>query len=240
MKTKKVLTVIFTIAVTINSFSVRAQVKVGSNPTTISSTSNLEVEATNGVKTVIEKSNGNVGIGSVTPTNGLHVKAAANPVRFEGIQSGSGANLVIDPSGIVKSENIATAKLILVLRRNTAWTATTNHVIPWDGEEYDPENAFTPGASSYIIKKTGLHQIFLNASVSGPASFTVGSSWYLRILKNGGTIAASDAVRSAGASSTVFSVEQFNAGDVISVDFGGSTADSVNPGITKLSVFRID
>ncbi len=45
----------------------QAQVKIGSNPNTISTNVNLEVEASNGLKTVITKDSGSVGIGTNTP-----------------------------------------------------------------------------------------------------------------------------------------------------------------------------
>ncbi len=45
----------------------QAQVKIGSNPSTISTNVNLEVEASNGLKTVITKDSGSVGIGTNTP-----------------------------------------------------------------------------------------------------------------------------------------------------------------------------
>jgi len=55
------------------SNSAFAQVKIGSNPTVIGANSNLEVEATSGNKTVIQKDNGNVGIGTDAPGAKLHV-----------------------------------------------------------------------------------------------------------------------------------------------------------------------
>ncbi|WP_420153872.1 tail fiber domain-containing protein [Siphonobacter sp.] len=50
-----------------------AQVKVGSNPTTIGTNTYLEVEADNAFKTTIKKDNGFVGIGTATPLTHLHV-----------------------------------------------------------------------------------------------------------------------------------------------------------------------
>ncbi len=50
-----------------------AQLKTGSNPETITSTANFEVEASSGSKTVIDKTTGNVGIGLTTPSSTLSV-----------------------------------------------------------------------------------------------------------------------------------------------------------------------
>jgi hypothetical protein len=52
----------------LKSAQVSAQVKIGSNPATITSNTNLEVEATNGSKTVISKNNGFIGVNTTAPT----------------------------------------------------------------------------------------------------------------------------------------------------------------------------
>ena len=54
-------------------FTAQGQVKIGSNPTVITPTSNLEIEAANGHKTAVRKDNGFVGVGTVTPNTHLHV-----------------------------------------------------------------------------------------------------------------------------------------------------------------------
>lgn len=42
------------------------------------------------------------GIGVTLPTNALHVYASADPLKLEGVQNGTGENLVIDANGVVK------------------------------------------------------------------------------------------------------------------------------------------
>ncbi|CAI9429940.1 Fimbrillin family protein [Candidatus Ornithobacterium hominis] len=50
---------------------------------------------------------GNVGIGDVgVPTNILHVKADADPLKLEGLQAGTGEALVVGTDGVVKKEAI--------------------------------------------------------------------------------------------------------------------------------------
>lgn len=61
----KLKSLIFGFASLVITVTVQAQVKIGANPTTIGSNSALEVEAINGNKTIIQKDNGNVGIGDV-------------------------------------------------------------------------------------------------------------------------------------------------------------------------------
>ena len=52
---------------------------------------------------------GSVGIGAATPTNKLHVTAAANPVRFEGLQAGASADSLVttDPNGVLRKRTVA-------------------------------------------------------------------------------------------------------------------------------------
>jgi hypothetical protein len=61
MKKNVLLIVLF---YTINLYS---QMKIGANPTTINSKSNLEIEATNGVRMAVVRDSGNVGIGTLAP-----------------------------------------------------------------------------------------------------------------------------------------------------------------------------
>jgi hypothetical protein len=87
------------------SFGASAQVKIGSNPTTINTNTNLEVEATDATRLRVNKDNGNVGIGTTAaPTNKLQVTATADPLKLEGLQAGAVADnfLVVDANGVVK------------------------------------------------------------------------------------------------------------------------------------------
>ena len=59
----------------------QAQMKVGANPQSLAADTNLQVEATtnasDGGQFVVKKSTGNVGIGTLAPTNTLHIGRAA-------------------------------------------------------------------------------------------------------------------------------------------------------------------
>lgn len=70
--------IITTAALLFGTVTVQAQVKIGSNPTVISPNANLEVEATNGDKTVIRKDIGDVGIGTISPAERMHVITTGN------------------------------------------------------------------------------------------------------------------------------------------------------------------
>ncbi len=51
------------------------------------------------------RGNGNLGIGNSAPTNILHISAATDPVRIEGLQAGTATNniIVADATGVLKS-----------------------------------------------------------------------------------------------------------------------------------------
>ena len=98
---KNVFLILILLQLSINAFS---QIKVGKNPTSISTNSNLEVEANDGTKTTITKDNGRMGVGTINPSNLLHVKSNNDPVRFEGLSTGTihDSLLIVNDSGIVR------------------------------------------------------------------------------------------------------------------------------------------
>ncbi|MCX8051288.1 MAG: hypothetical protein N3B17_05265, partial [Chlorobi bacterium] len=65
---------------------------------------------TNNTERVRVDASGNVGIGTTTPTNTLHVNASADPVRFEGIQTDATPTqvLTVAANGVVKKANVST------------------------------------------------------------------------------------------------------------------------------------
>jgi hypothetical protein len=91
-----------------------ARVKIGTNPTTIGSNSNLEVEAINGSKTVITKDLGKVGIGTNTSASQLYVIATADPLKLEGLQNGATTDehLVVDANGVVRKKIVTATENI--------------------------------------------------------------------------------------------------------------------------------
>ena len=80
------------------AFQANAQVKVGSNPTTISSNANLEVEATNASKTVITKDLGRLGVNTTSPTTTLDVNGNAR-VQTAAENSASIKTVKLDADG---------------------------------------------------------------------------------------------------------------------------------------------
>lgn len=78
MKTNIKFSIAFAL-VSLFTLKVDAQVKIGSNPTTINTNTNLEVEATDATRFRVNKDNGNVGIGTIAaPSNKLQVRATVS------------------------------------------------------------------------------------------------------------------------------------------------------------------
>src|SRR4051794_14684055 len=85
---------------------VLAQVKIGSNPTTINAATNLDVESTNGTHLRVNQVDGKTGIGTTAaPTNQLHIKAVSDPLRVEGLQAGTSTDTYVttDATGVFHS-----------------------------------------------------------------------------------------------------------------------------------------
>lgn len=88
MKTKRLLSITFFVAATVLTNGSFAQVKIGSNPTTITSGANLDVEAGNNTHTVVMQS-GAVGVNTVVPQAWLDVRGTTKILANTGTQTGT-------------------------------------------------------------------------------------------------------------------------------------------------------
>ncbi len=98
----KINCLLFTLTTLTWFTTAKAQVKIGANPASIGGTSNLEVEAANGNKTIIQKDNGNVGIGTTSPGAKLEVNngTTAGAVKLVDGTQGIGKVLTSDANGV--------------------------------------------------------------------------------------------------------------------------------------------
>lgn len=121
-------------------FIANAQLKVGVNPTTISSNANLQVESSIGNQVIITRDSSRIGIGTLTPSNPLHVVSSSNPLRLVGLQSGaiSDSILVSDANGVVKQ--ISSSRFSSTSNTQPWFSSTTN-----TGATSNTENIYQMG-----------------------------------------------------------------------------------------------
>jgi hypothetical protein len=149
-------------------------------------------------------SGGNVGIGVTTPSTALHVKAAANPVRFEGVQSGtvSDSLVTIDGTGVVHrltnespASSFAASNLILVAQGGTdlnfgngdwANNTTTNFALT---TVTDLKSAYNSGTGIFTVPKNGFYTIaytfeFVNNPTTDPFNGNSGDCRAYLLINN--------------------------------------------------------
>ena len=206
----------------------------GTNPATnfLGTTDNQPlVIRTNNTERMRILASGLVGIGTNVPTNTLHVKAASNPLRLEGVQSSANATtlLAIDANGVVVSTSAST------FVANNAWTLSGNTLT---GSEF----LGSVNAQPVVIKTNNTEAMRIDANqqvgigTNAPSNklHVVAASNPLRLeglqpLSNAGTILAVDAngvVYTTSASSFTASnawALTGNAGTDPNTDFLGTT-----------------
>ncbi|WP_139257028.1 hypothetical protein [Flavobacterium saccharophilum] len=200
----------------------------------------------------IFKENGDFGIwNSLKGTNALTINETTNKTTLTSTQILRGTDGVAPVPGAIATAadaagniiwkapvvvpGVVTPRLVGFAKVGTARSSGIK--VFFDTNVLNPENAFTGDVTNgtvYNIKKAGLHQIFVNLTVGSPSG-----AWYLRIKKNGTPIAAIDATTASGASAVVFAIDDFAAGDQISVDMGGN-ATGYQASLTRIAIFRFD
>lgn len=142
-----------------------AQVKIGSNPTTINATTNLEIEATDATRFRVNQADGKTGIGTTAaPTNQLHVKAATDPLRVEGLQTGTSSDSYVttDATGVFHSVS-ATKPQVVAVQLATAILVTRG----------------ANGTSYHFTNSSTVVNTVIGATVAANGDITVPSGTYL-------------------------------------------------------------
>jgi len=225
MKTNQLLTKVFASAMFAGMMlfgsSVFAQVKIGTNPATIGGTSNLEVEAANGKKVIIEKSVGTVQIDNLP----------------SGLESDS--LVTVGPDGVLKRSSLSTIKRILGSSGSAIMTKTNGNqsfapaasaVPTFNNIVLDEENGLDLTNRTFTVKRAGVYTFSVNTNTIIPGTSGTGQSAGvdLYIMKTSAgvvtTIGRNQVEANAGggnALNTVTTLSNCQVGDVISVRLVG-------------------
>jgi hypothetical protein len=202
---------VFTIALTASSASF-AQVKIGSNPTTIEPNSNLEVEAsTPGRKMKVDKTTGQVSIADGT-------EGAGKIFTSDAVGGGSwqSVSLIAFAAAQGARENFPQSA-------NAGLLGT----VTFPGETTDPTNSFTPSTGTFVTPVTGHYVLFGSTQFDNSALPGVPDlvRTCLHLYVNNTSVTQGCAFPSATFSSTSISnLVKLNAGDTVTLRAGGGVS----------------
>ncbi len=120
---------------------------------------------------------GHTGIGTVEPTNKLHIVAAADPLRLEGVQSSSDNSdraLVIDKKGVIKRSLTEGSAFGGTLAKDLIVEASTTNItkIIVQTEYLDRSNEYDPATGEFIPLSSGVYLFEMELTFSAPNSPT--------------------------------------------------------------------
>lgn len=122
------------------------------------------------------EANSNVGIGTATPANALHVKATADPLKLEGLldvnSSSTNYNLVVDGNGVVKKtaiESLPEVGSVVQLAVSAGFDTESDAFLSADlgssikqlifkGKRYDPKNAYNNSTGVFTATESGYYK----------------------------------------------------------------------------------
>lgn len=170
---------------------------------------------------------GKIGIGEITPTNTLHVKASADPVKFEGLQTSSNNSdkvLVADANGVLKTTSLFIPFTSLIGTKvnqdSTSGTASTFKAIIMENNPVIAGMSYNATTGVYTVTSPGYYQIsaLVSANVANPGDGTASFA----LLKNGSRINRIDTGYGTGSTFTnqnMTYLVQFAANDTFSMEY---------------------
>jgi hypothetical protein len=218
---------------------------------------------TNNAEVMRLLTNGNIGIGTTTPTNKLHIVAGANPLRLEGLQAGAitdnimtvdatgvariltladvGANSINVANGLTKTGNVISLGGALTSPTTLATTATNPLSIKGLQTSAITDSIVTIDAATGQLRKTTMAIIGANSFTADNGLTKAGSN-----VKLGGALTAATSIATTAANTfsltglqgglATDSVMTITAAGVVqrmSMSALGANAVTVGNGLTK-------
>lgn len=193
-----------------------AQLKTGSNPETITSTANFEVEASSGSKTVIDKTTGNVGIGLTTPSSTLSV-AGSLATNYTSVNATTYTVLATD--SVIAWNGTATGTITLP----AAVSGSGN----FKGRTYTIKN--TSGAYTVAVAASG------SETIDSASTYLISPGASATFVSTGATSGTS--WTAVGQSSTAGT--SFSGGYVSGVDLTGLPSATINVALVNDSTATV-
>ncbi|WP_147300365.1 hypothetical protein [Dyadobacter luteus] len=203
-----------------------AQVKVGSNPAAIGTSSNLEVEATNGNKTIVDKATGKVTIQDGTQGAGKVLTSDAN-----GASSWQPSIPASQDAEVMLSAKLTTTQS---LPYSGGGIITK---VNFDTELFDKGNNFDLTNDQLTAPTSGYYSVNVGFSRSGTASNSISAFIYVNNVESGqGNLWDGGIPASAGYTASASRMVHLNAGDVLDVRFRPNfAADGISTAFLQIA-----
>lgn len=209
---KSFISAVSALAMVFGSSSVFAQVKIGTNPTTIEPNSNLEVEAsTAGRKMKVDKTTGQVSIADGT-------QGAGKIFTSDAVGGGSWQSVSLIAFAAAQGG-----------RQNLPQSIDAGQLgtVTFPGETTDPTNAFTPSTGTFVTPVTGHYVLFGSTQFDNSALPGIPNldRTCLHLYVNNTSVTQGCAFPSATFSSTSISnLVRLNAGDTVTLRAGAGVS----------------
>jgi hypothetical protein len=218
------------IALLFTTSALFAQVKIGTNPTTINPANNLEVEAsTAGRKVSIDKTTGKVTIADGSQGLDRVLTSDAN-----GVATWQSQNV-----GCASFEASRTTNQLVPINDSNGFPNTI--IIP-DIEDYDPSNAYNPATGEYTVPTTGFYAFKASSgdNIPGVTVATRNSTIYILSQAKGPISFAvvQQQIYLNGSYNSVSSMNYLSAGDKVTFQINVVHATGTKPAAT-IPVFAI-
>lgn len=186
---------------------------------------------------ILGNSSVKVGIGTSTPANALEVNASSNPLKLNGLQSGTTSDslLTVNSSGVVRQVSMDAYPpiLMLVASRTSSYSISGSYsTLNYNSASVNVGTAYNTSSGEFTAPVTGLYQVVVNNLYS--AGVSNDNAVRLRIIVNGSVdmeLATTQSPYTAGSTITSISGTTFvslNSGQKISIQVGDETR-TMNP-----------